>query len=225
MVNLKPGSGRGELDTSDISCCFDEESQDMLRDYRKNGLGHTSVAIANALISRGVAGSTVLEVGCGFGALMVELVRKGATAAVGVDLSPRMLELARSLAKESGVSGSVSFEEADAAVSDLVTSDMVILDTVLCCYPDYASLLENSSSAAKKYYALSVPDDRRLATRFFRVLLPLQGLVFRRNNFRFFIHPTTQIRRRLESRGFRLVATEKAGWIWSVFLFAAPGAP
>ena len=213
-----------DVDTSGISCCFDQESKETLKDYRKNGLGHTSSAIANSLARRGLAGSTVLELGCGFGALTLELVRRGATSAVGVDLSPKMIELARSLAKEAGLSESLSFVLGDAAVANLTKSDVVVLDTVLCCYPDVSSLVDNSSAAAGRFYAFSVPDDHRLATRFFKVFLPLQGLIYRRDKFRFFIHPTRQIRRRLVEKGFRLVSVEHAGWIWSVFLFAAPGA-
>ena len=43
-------------DTSKISCCFDEESRPMLRDYKKNGLGETSLAIADAFGARGMLG-------------------------------------------------------------------------------------------------------------------------------------------------------------------------
>lgn len=213
-----------EVDTCGISCCFDEESKSMLEGYRKNGLGHTSVRIANVLAKRGLAGRTVLEPGCGFGALTIELIQRGANSGVGVDLSPKMVELARTLAREKGVSGLASFEEGDAAVADLVKSDIVILDAVFCCYPYATSLVDHTVSAASQYYAFSVPDDRRLATRFLRMFLPLQGVIFRRDGFRFFIHPTQVIRAGLEAKGFRLVSSEKAGWLWSVFLFAAPGA-
>ncbi|MDE1852323.1 MAG: hypothetical protein KGI38_01115 [Thaumarchaeota archaeon] len=55
------------IDTGGISCCFDQESQRMLRDYRKSGLGETSLLIADALAKGGLDGSTILEIGCGFG--------------------------------------------------------------------------------------------------------------------------------------------------------------
>jgi magnesium-protoporphyrin O-methyltransferase len=194
----------------------------MLDDYRKNGLGETSSAIAEGLGESGIAGATVLELGCGIGALMLALIRKGAASAVGVDLSPKAIQLARALASESGLSGSVSFEVGDAAVKELRRSDVVILDTVLCCYPDVDALVENSASAAAKYYAFSVPDDRRFATRVLKPLLPLQRLFNRSGGFKFFIHPTRRITQMLEARGFRQVSKSSAGWIWSAFLFAAP---
>ncbi len=209
------------VETSTISCCFDEESQDMLKDFRKKGLGETSDELAEVLCARGLTGSTVLELGCGFGALTQELVRRGARSAVGVDLSPKMVQLARAMAAESGLSASVTYELGDGAVANLRRSDFVVLDTVLCCYPDVESLLENSSSAAARYYAVSIPDDTRLATRLLRLVTPLQGLL-RRRGCRFFIHPTGRIRWVLESKGFRLEHRSAAGWIWSVFVFAAP---
>jgi magnesium-protoporphyrin O-methyltransferase len=214
------------LDSSGISCCFDETSQRILDNYRKKGLGETSDAIIRGLNGRGLEGSTVLELGCGVGALMLELLRKGAASAAGVDLSPKMIQLARALAGEAGLSGSASFEVGDAAVMELKKSDFVILDTVLCCYPDVTALVTNSSSAAKKFYAFSVPDDNRLATRILKPLLPLQRVLFRRTGgFRFFIHPTRHISETLKAKGFRQVSRSPAGWIWSAFLFAAPGVP
>lgn len=190
-------------DTGGISCCFDQESQRMLEDYRKKGLGDTSTAIADELAKRGLAGSTVLELGCGVGALTLELLRRGAPSAVGVDLSPKMIQLARTLANEAGLSGVVSFEVGDGAVKELKKADIVILDAVLCCYPDVATLVNNSSSAAGRYFAFAVPDDDRLATKLLRPLLPMQGLFFRRGGFRFFVHPTRQIGQVLEAKGFR----------------------
>jgi SAM-dependent methyltransferase len=208
------------VDTGEISCCFDEASQRMLKDYRNHGLGETSEDIVDALVARGLPGSSVLELGCGFGALTQELVRRGASSAVGVDLSPRMVQLAKVMAEESGLK-SVTYELGDGAVARLRRSDFVVLDNVLCCYPDVVSLVENSSSAASRYYVISIPDDTRVATRFLRVLLPLQRLM-RRGGFRFFIHPTSTIRRMLESKGFRLEYKTGVGLIWSVFIFAAP---
>ena len=197
----------------------------MLKDYRDKGLSETSDAILGAL-SASIKGSTVLELGCGVGALAVELTRKGASTAIGMDLSPKMVELARTLAAEAGLSDSVTFQVGDGAVAGLKKSDIVILDTVVCCYPDFATLVENSSSAASRYYAISVPDDSRLATKMLKLLLPLQNIIVGvagRAGFRFYLHPTGRITKSLEEKGFTMASKSKEGWIWSVFVFAAPG--
>jgi len=196
----------------------------MLRDFRKKGLGNTSSAIIDSIDGNELSGTTVLELGCGFGALTLEFIRRGAKSAVGVDLSPKMIQLGQAMAMEAGLSQSVSFEVGDAAVALLRKSDIVVLDTVLCCYPDVTSLVDNSSSAAGRFYAISVPDDGRLATKILRLFLPFQAVISRRGGFRFFIHSTSMIRERLNAKGFKLASRSKTGWIWSVFLFSAPSA-
>lgn len=50
-----------------------------------------------------VRGRSVLDVGCGPGHYLVAFARQGAARIVGVDLSPRMLELARGLLEREGV--------------------------------------------------------------------------------------------------------------------------
>jgi magnesium-protoporphyrin O-methyltransferase len=212
------------VETKGISCCFDQESEKMLKDFRKKGLDDTAAGIIDSIGKPRLMGATVLEIGCGFGALTMEFIRRGAGSAVGVDLSPKMIQLGQSLASESGLSKSVSFQLGDAAVAELAKSDIVVLDAVLCCYPDMKTLVDNSSSAAGRFYAISIPDDARLATKLLRLVLPLQSVVFRRGSIKFFIHPTGAIKERLEGRGFKLESKSKAGWIWSVCLFAAPGA-
>lgn len=152
----------------------------------------------------------------------MQLAREGVTSAVGIDLSPKMVETARRLAAEEGLSDKAIFEVGDGARTQLRTSDVVILDAVLCCYPDAAELVKNSSSAARVYYAVSFPDNRRLATKLLRVLLPLQGMIFRRGTFRFFIHPRREVVAIREKKGFTRISESPVGWMWSVILFAAP---
>lgn len=213
------GKGLLGADTEGISCCFDQESKKMFEDYRKHGLSETAVALVDALPMDSVKGSTVLEVGCGFGGLSLELLRLGASRAVGVDLSPKMVQTANRLATAKGLSERATFRVGDGASSQLPQSKIVILDSVFCCYPDMQMLLENSSRAAQEVYAIAVPDDGRFVTRAMKVLLPFQSIAFRREGFRFFVHPMSTIRRELEARGFRALSKVSAGWIWSVLVF------
>jgi cyclopropane fatty-acyl-phospholipid synthase-like methyltransferase len=104
----------------------------MFDDYKKKGLDRTATAISDVLGKRGLAGSAILELGCGVGGLTLELVRKGAASAIGIDLSSKMTRLARSLASQAGFSESTSFQTGDGAEIRLTRSDIVILDAVLC---------------------------------------------------------------------------------------------
>jgi len=70
------------------------------RRYRRKGLDDTQQQIVESLESLGLEGVSLLEVGCGVGALHQTLLEKGAATALGIDLAPRMLEIAESRARE-----------------------------------------------------------------------------------------------------------------------------
>jgi SAM-dependent methyltransferase len=225
MTGLSAGTPYLEAlkpDVQGIACCFDDESNRMLKDFRKKGLGETAKAIHSVLKTREITGMKVLELGSGVGGLTLQLLKDGAASAAGIDLSPKMVSIARTLAAEEGLSSSASFEVGDATTTRLDAADLVILDRVVCCYPDFVTLVEISSSAANRYYALSMPNDDRKATQFARLLLPLQRIFSRHGSFRFFIHPRKAVVAQLQKKGFVLVSEAKAGWIWCAMVFAAP---
>ncbi len=58
-------------------------------------------------------GKRVLDVGCGSGRYCVEMAERGAAEVVGIELSEKMLEIARSLAKRSGRDSQCRFFRVD----------------------------------------------------------------------------------------------------------------
>lgn len=74
-----------------------------------------------------VAGLRILDLGCGHGALAVELARRGAARVVGVDLDADRIDFARRHVGERfpEIAGRVAFQAADIATVD-ETFDMVI---------------------------------------------------------------------------------------------------
>ena len=103
---------------------------------------------------------TVLELGCGRGGLMVELLREGAAGASGVELSSASVDLARDRFAALGLADKVTLTVGDGAEAVLDRHDWVVLDRVICCYPDADKLLANSIPAARHRYAFSVPNSR-----------------------------------------------------------------
>jgi len=64
------------------------------RRYRRKGLDDNQLQLVRELESMGLDGLTLLEVGCGVGALHQTLLEKGASTATGIDLAPRTTHVA-----------------------------------------------------------------------------------------------------------------------------------
>jgi 2-polyprenyl-3-methyl-5-hydroxy-6-metoxy-1,4-benzoquinol methylase len=56
-----------------------------------------------------IAGRRVLEIGCGGGALALDLARHGAAHVTGIDISPDVIQIATAKARDAGLSGTVEF--------------------------------------------------------------------------------------------------------------------
>ena len=74
-----------------------------MRAYRKKGLDSMASSMVDFLISSGVKGADILEVGGGVGAIQVELLKAGVSKTMNAELSPEYEDAALSLAKEEGV--------------------------------------------------------------------------------------------------------------------------
>jgi magnesium-protoporphyrin O-methyltransferase len=135
-----------------------------------------------------LAGATSLEVGAGRGGNSLTRHARGVARAATIDASPAAARTARSLAAERGVSERLEVEVGDfAARRTEERYDVVILDRVVCCYPDWRALLEPAAAAARGALALSYP--REIWYMWvFRVLLNA-GMKLFRKNFRFYVHP------------------------------------
>ena len=129
------------------------------RRYRKRGLGKTERVMVSYLESAGLAGATVLEVGGGIGELHVELLKRGAERAVNLELSPAYDEEARKLLADSGLEGRVERRLHDIAVEPEAVEpvDVVVLNRVVCCYPDYERLLGAAATHARRALVFSYP--------------------------------------------------------------------
>ena len=160
-----------------MACCtlegtdklFSSQADRYARKFRKKGLDRAQRAIMRVLEQRGLRGRSVLEVGCGVGGLILSLLRKGGSSGVGFEISQGMIAKAKELARESGVSERVTYVQGDFVSHgvDVPMADIVVLDKVLCCYPDPDVLIERSSAKAAIFYAVSYPRDAVMARSYF----------------------------------------------------------
>jgi magnesium-protoporphyrin O-methyltransferase len=181
--------------------------------YRKRGLTKRArklvAAIQHVMV---VADKRVLEIGVGVGAVTIELLREGAASATGVDAVAAQLEQARALAAEKGVADRLDLVLADfTATTNIAHADLVLLDRVVCCYPDWRGLLSAAASHTQHALAMTYPRDvwwMRLIWR-----LGNWWQVLSRSEFRLYIHSPRAMHAVLREQGLTpRIAGKYFGW-------------
>jgi len=183
--------------------------------YRKKGLDPTSRRIVDYLKERGVAGRTLLEVGGGVGAIQIELLKAGVTKAISVELTPTYEQVALELLNEAGFADRVERKVTDFAQSagDFAVADIVIMNRVICCYPDMPVLAGAAADHTGEVLVMSFPK----RTWWTRALLLVGNLGLRvtRREFQVFVHPPDQILAEAARHGLRK-ALDARGIFWEV---------
>jgi len=192
--------------------------------YRRRGLDKTARQMVTFLEREGLDGATVLEIGGGVGAVQIELLKRGADQAVNLELSAAYDEEAQRLLREAGLEGRVERRLTDIAAEPeaVEPADVVVLNRVVCCYPDYERLLGAVADHARRLVVFSYPPRNVMS----RLLVAGQNLFFRMlaREFRVFAHPPAAMLEVLERRGFRRTFTHRA-LVWQAAgLERAPGA-
>jgi 2-polyprenyl-3-methyl-5-hydroxy-6-metoxy-1,4-benzoquinol methylase len=183
--------------------------------YRKSGVDKTAARMLAFLEERGIEGATVLEVGGGIGDVQVELLNHGAARTLNLELSPAYDTEAARLVREAGVEARAERRIHDLAADPegIEPADVVVLNRVVCCYPDYERLLGAAADHTRRLLVFSYPPRNLLS----RVLLGSQNLLFRlrRKEFRTFAHPPARMLAVLEERG--LVRTyDHRSIVWQI---------
>jgi magnesium-protoporphyrin O-methyltransferase len=188
------------------------------RRYRRKGLTRETRAILGMLVDRGVEGATVLEIGEGIGDLLIELLRAGASRATGVEISPAYEDIGRELATERGVAERIDRRVADfgTGANGVAAADAVILNKVVCCYPDMPALVRPAAEHARRWLVLVFPADRWWIRS--GVWLGRVGLALFRSPFRFFFHEPAGIAALAHDAGLRDGASRR-GLFWQVQLW------
>jgi 2-polyprenyl-3-methyl-5-hydroxy-6-metoxy-1,4-benzoquinol methylase len=150
----------------------------------------------------GLEGQTLLEIGCGAGHLQRALLRAGAQQGVGVDLSARLIGEARLEAQRAGLAARTDYRQGDFVelADNLEPADIVVLDKVVCCYPDAERLLAAALDRTQRILALTYPRDRaatRAGVALMTALLRLAGC-----HFRPYVHAPASIEGWIRRAGF-----------------------
>jgi magnesium-protoporphyrin O-methyltransferase len=186
--------------------------------YRRKGLDGTSKRIFDVVKQQGVEGKTLLEVGGGVGAIEIELLKAGMAQAVNVELTPTYEGAAGKLLGEAGLGDRVERRIMDFAEAgtEVGIADVVVLNRVICCYPDMPKLAGAAADHARGVLVMSFPNNRwwsELGLSFGNFAFGLFRI-----QFRVFLHAPDAILAAVERHGFKTTFNER-GLLWQVAAF------
>jgi magnesium-protoporphyrin O-methyltransferase len=164
----------------------------------------------------------LLDVGGGIGAIHHELLEDVAREATHVDASSAYLKVATEEARRRGHSERVRFIHADFTdvADDLPKADVVTLDRVVCCYPDYRGLLQAAARKSRRAVAMTYPRE----TWYMRIALRVANFFqwLSRDSFRIFLHPVADMESLLNGEGLKRVSTHRL-FVWEMALYQRVG--
>lgn len=205
------------------SCCgtnafFTRWSRYYARRFRSGGLEPVQKFLIEGIETVPLAGSTVLDIGCGVGSLHLTLLQHGASTSVGVDMSEGMLQEARTFSDKLGLTGRTEFIHGDFAVlaPSIQQSDITVLDKVVCCYDNVRALVTSSTAVTNRVYALSHPKENVLMKGLFKSHMALARMFGW--SFHPFWHDWAELKSLIIARGFTL-AYERSTLAWQVLVF------
>jgi 2-polyprenyl-3-methyl-5-hydroxy-6-metoxy-1,4-benzoquinol methylase len=207
------------------NCCeitdsaFSEaEARSERKSYLKNGPAKQTRLILEAVRALGFKNADLLDIGGGIGTIHHELLEDVAEAATHVDASSAYLKEAKAEAARRGHDERVNFIHADFTdiAADLPKADIVTLDRVVCCYPDFRSLLKAAADHSRKALALTYPRETWYMRFGLRVINFFQRL--RRDPFRVFLHPIADMDSLIKKDGFERVSVRRL-FVWEMALY------
>jgi len=211
------------------NCCeitdnaFSEtEAKAELKGYRKKGPAKQTRLILEGIRSLGLKNSALLDIGGGIGVIHHELLEDVAREATHVDSSSAYLKEAKQEAARRCHDERVRFIHADFTdvANDLAKADIVTLDRVVCCYPDYRGLLKAAAEHSKSALALTYPREVWYLQIGFKIMNFLQKL--RKDPFRIFLHPISEMDSLLKDEGFERVSLRRL-FVWEMALYQKSG--
>ena len=208
-----------------LSCCQitdrtfgEQDARGDIREYRRHGAPAETREMLRAIRSLVLSKARLLDIGGGAGVIHHELLRDVAATAVHVDASSAYLQAAEDEASRLGHAGRIEFIHADFAdvAAQLPDADLVTLDRVVCCYPDFRTLLGAAASKAASALGLSYP--RR--TWYVRLSIHAINLLQRlcRDPFRVYVHDPADMDAVLTAAGLRRLSLKRFS-VWEVAMY------
>ena len=196
-----------------------------LKRYKKRGPSESTKKLLNVIFNRPGKGSnskSLIDIGGGIGAIGLESVANGIESITSIDVSSEYLSAAEKEVVEQGLQNRFTFYTGDVVqlATNIDPADIVTLDKSICCYQDYASLVETSVSMARNIVGIVIPREV-----WWVIWINAIGNLFRKlkgDTFRTFVHPVTKIRSIITNHGFTELATQRSRE-WEILVFRVNG--
>ncbi len=208
----------------DYDKVFDEKhARSKARDYARNGLSGDSQRIVDLVRGRLPPGYSVLEIGGGVGEIQLELLKDGAARALNIELATQYERVADEMIRERGLADRVERRLGDFVreAGTIQSADVVIMNRVLCCYPDLEALVGAAADHARHYMVMTFPVDRwwiRCGIAAANTFLAIRG-----STFRGYAHATNAVIAMAESRGALRLSEHRRGLIWQLVALERTG--
>lgn len=185
------------------------------RAFLKDGLNERQRGFLEGLE---LEGRTVLDIGCGVGGLGLSALQRGATGAQLVDVSRDYLHAAREVAEGLEVASKATFLKGDFTHLDVQPADIVLLDRVVCCYPEAPALLRKAAKCSRGDLVFTYPAPTWWLRAGRGVLNSAFALL--RHPYRFYVHDEGELLAAATSAGHIQTRTVRYG-VWRLRVFKA----
>jgi magnesium-protoporphyrin O-methyltransferase len=197
---------------------FTRWSKKYAKDYKKKGLAKEQRLLLEGVRAVPVRNATILDIGCGVGALHHALLKEGAARSVGVDAAEGMVEQAKLMAEQLGVQDRTEYHHADflAIAASLEESDITLMDKVVCCDERLDELIDASSQKTRRVLGLTHPKN----SFFIRVAFKMQIAFAKLFRWKFhpYWHDWARMQKEILQKRFTL-KYESSTLVWTILVF------
>ncbi|OLS26543.1 MAG: tRNA (cmo5U34)-methyltransferase [Candidatus Heimdallarchaeota archaeon LC_3] len=198
-----------------ITKAFDNESEDYFKGYEKKSIPKTAEVQIDSIIE--AKSSTVIDVGSGPGVIMIKMLDQGVQHVTGIDLSPKMIEIAQKEIEKKNLVAKTELIEGSFLEIVPKKVDAIFLHRVLCCHPDREVMIDKSVSHDPNIITFTSLRDWKLLRGGLVVVKGIRKLI-RGKFFLPFVPRFSEIDEQLKKEGYYPITTYKSKlWITKTY--------
>jgi magnesium-protoporphyrin O-methyltransferase len=195
-----------------------KKAQKEMERYLRKGPKKSTRWLLEPVLKNINAGDSILDIGGGVGALIMELQKLDIGSAYYMDISESYSAVFLDEVKQKLIKDKTHIQVGDFTEKHHLVpqADIVTLDKVLCCYQDFRQLLTLSSQKTRKVLAYTVPDNLWWVKTINRIQTSIKW--FFADQLVTYVHPADSMESLVTAEGFHKVFEKKhTGWLTVVY--------